>query len=178
MNSKGEFISIRNYEYGDLDAFHEISKDFSIAVNAGWKPHESKSVSKRVLMSNILSNSDYAIVLNSSSELIGTLELNESHIRQNLNSFEIGVAMNPRYEGFGYAREACLLLMEFAFNKRKANVVEMCHIVGNTRCEKMVLSLNFVRDGIIRNYKKMFNNEIIDVVIYSMTKDEFERMYK
>ncbi len=175
MKLIGNNITIRDFEYKDLDAFHEFSKNSNTALSAGWKPHENIEISRNVLMSHILSDTTYAIINNENNKFMGTIELCDSHIRERLKAFEIGFALMPNYVGYGYAKEACQLLMEFAFKKKKADVIEMCHKTDNARSEKTINSLGLTKEGIIRKYKKLFNNDIIDVVIYSITKEEYER---
>lgn len=178
MILKGERIMIRFFENSDLEDFYEFSKEPNVGFNAGWKPHTSKDLSKKILYTKVMSPTNFAVVLKDSGKVIGSIELNPSHIREKVRAFEIGFAFNPKYWGHGYASEATRLMLGYAFEKMHAVVCEMCHIVDNKSCERVALATGFIYEGIIRSYKQMYDGRIVDVKLYSMLLEDYERMYK
>ncbi|MGM9970842.1 MAG: GNAT family N-acetyltransferase [Anaeroplasmataceae bacterium] len=170
-------LTIRYFENSDLDDFYEFSKPQIVGYNAGWKPHDNISMSQRILFNKVMSANNFAIVINETKKVIGSIELNKSHIREGVKAFEIGFALNPLYWGMGYAKEATIALMDFAFKKQHAEVIEMCHITDNIRCENTIKSLGFIYEGTLVKYKRMYDNRVVDVKTYRMTKEEYERMY-
>ena len=176
MKIKTNRLIIRYFEVSDIDDFYEFSSQKEVGYTAGWKPHDSYSQSKRILWNKMMSLSNFAIVLKEENKVIGSIELNPSHIRKGIKAYEIGFALNTKYWGFGYAKEASEALIEYAFKKEKAYILEMCHIIDNYRSEKTILSLGFKYEGTLRAYKEMYDKRIIDVKLYSMTKNDYERM--
>ncbi len=171
-------ILLRDFKNSDINDFYEFSKDPLVGPTAGWRPHDSLRMSEQILFNKIISDGNFAIVLKKEKKVIGSIELNPSHIRQKIKAYEIGFALNPKYWGNGYAKEACELLMEYAFKKVKATIIEMCHIVDNIRSENTIKSLGLTYDGLFRKYKALYDKSIIDVKFYSMTKEDWERKYK
>ncbi len=178
MLIRGKRVTIRNFELSDFDDYYEFSKHPDVGYNAGWKPHPNQEISRKILHSNIMSSTIFALELNDTGKVIGSIELNPSHIRERVRAFEIGFALNPDYWGHGYASEATRLMLGYAFNKMHALVCEMCHIVDNKRCERVALNTGFRYEGTLRIYKEMYDKRIVDVKLYSMTFDEYERMYE
>ena len=177
MILKGERVLIRYFENSDLEDFFEFSKRPEVGFSAGWKPHTDYDLSRRVLHGKVLSASNFAIVLKDTQKVIGSIELNPSHIREKIRAFEIGFALNPDYWGHGYVSEATRLLMNYAFKKMNAAVLEMCHFEDNIRSERVCKAVGFRYEGTLKAYKQMYDGRIVDVKLYSMTLDEYERMY-
>lgn len=169
-------LTIRKFSNDDINDFYEFSSNPLVGYTAGWKPHDSIHYSEDILFNKVISVNHFAIVLNDTKKVIGSLELNNSTIRQGLKAYEIGFALNPSYWGCGYAKEASNALIDFAFKIKKADVLEMCHIVDNIRSENTIKSLGFNYEGTIKCYKKMYDNRIVDVKLYRLTKVEYERM--
>ena len=44
-----ERLILRPFEESDLDDFYEYAKNDNVGPNAGWKPHESKEESEKIL---------------------------------------------------------------------------------------------------------------------------------
>lgn len=171
-------LTIRYFKNEDIDDFYEFSKNPIVGKNAGWKPHPSLEISKRVLFTKVISSNCFGIVLKESNKLIGSIELNKSHIRENMKSYEIGFALNPDYWGYGYIYEAASALIDFAFKKLKAEILEACHIIDNIRSENTIKSLGFTYEGTLVKYKEMYDKRIVDIKLYSLTKQDYERMNK
>lgn len=178
MKIVADRITIRNFFNSDLYDFYEFSSHPSVGYSAGWRPHTSIEMSERILFNKVISTNNFAIVLNENNKVIGSIELNKSHIREGINAYEIGFALNPDYWGMGFAYEAGKVLMRYAFKNLHADVLEMCHIVDNTKSQRTIEALGFIYEGTLLSYKKMYDKRIVDVKLYRLTKDEYERMDK
>lgn len=179
--SHDDTIALRSFKTSDLYDLYEFSKEPLIGFNAGWRPHMNLEMSKKVLDCKILNSNSYAIVLIKENKVIGSLEFYKSHIRPTINSMEVGFVINKNYWGHGYAKRALNLALEYAFLKKnyfefKPSIIEACHIVDNTRCEHTLLSCGFKYEGTLRKYKKLYDNRIIDIKLYSILKEDYERM--
>ena len=173
---KGKKVILRYFTMDDFEEFYEFAKNPIVGYNAGWKPHDDTMISKRILQAKVFSASNFAIIEKSSGKLIGSIELNPSHIRERIKAFEIGYALNPTYWGMGYASDAKRVLMKFAFEKMNALVVEMCHIESNIRSEHVALACGFIYEGTLRAYKLMYDGRIVDVKMYRLTLSEYKKI--
>lgn len=169
----GNKITVRYFKLSDFNDFYEFSSDPSVGFSAGWKPHTDEHLSKRILQTKVFSAQNFAIVENISNKVVGSIELNPSHIRERIKAFEIGFALNPKYWGKGYASEAARLMCKFAFDEMHAEVLEMCHIDDNIRSEHVVKSCGFTYEGTLKKYKVMYDKRIVDVKLYRLTKEEY-----
>lgn len=177
MILKGDRIIIRYFENSDFEDFYEFSSAPEVGYTAGWRPHSDRDQSRKILAAKVMSATNFAVVLKDSGKVIGSIELNPSHIREKIRAYEIGFALNPKFWGHGYASEATRLMIKYAFYKMHALVVEMCHIADNKACERVCVSTGFRYEGLIKAYKEMYDKRIVDVKLYSMTLEEYERMY-
>lgn len=176
-----DIIALRSFKSSDLLDLYEFSKIPEIGFNAGWRPHVNIDMSQRVLNVKILNNNSFAIVQIKENKVIGSLEFYKSHIRPTINALEVGFVINKDYWGQGYAKRALKLALDYAFLKKNyldfnPTIIEACHIVDNIRCEHTLKSLGFVYEGTIREYKKLYDNRIVDVKLYSILKNDYERM--
>jgi putative acetyltransferase len=172
----GKKVIVRYFTLDDFKDFYEFSSDPRVGYTAGWKPHTDEITSRRILQAKVYSAQNFAIVEKESGKVVGSIELNPSHIRERIKAFEIGFALNPDYWGLGYAKEATMLLCEYAFKEQKALVLEMCHIADNIQSEHVALACGFTYEGTIKAYKLMYDKRIVDVKLYHLTLEEYKRM--
>lgn len=87
-------------------------------------------------------------------------------------SWELGFAILPIYQGNGFAYEATILLLEFAFKKLEAlKVVGMCNC-NNLQSAKLMEKLGMRIEGTFRE-ELFWNNEWHDQYFYSILAREF-----
>ena len=55
------------------------------------------------------------------------------------------------------------------------DILSMHAFVGNEKSKKTIENIGFHYDGIIRRYKKMYDSKVLDVLEFSLTKEELER---
>ncbi len=172
-NLIGDKVTVRYFKMEDLDDFYEFSSNPHVGYTAGWKPHTDIELSRRILQTKVFSAQNFAIVLNETKKVIGSIELNPSHIRERIKAFEIGFAENPDYWGNGYVSEAVRLLTKYAFDTLYAEVLEICHIEDNIASGHIALSCGYSYEGTLRKYKIMYDKRVVDVKLYSLTKEEY-----
>ncbi len=162
----------------DLDDFYEYSKHPLIGPNAGWKPIESITVAQRVLAGMLLSRESFAIALKESNKLIGTISLYENTIRKWKYAKSIGFSINHSYWGNGFATEALMLIMGYAFTKTDCLLLEVGHHVENISSKRVIEKCGFKLNGYFPKYKVLYDGSIKDAILYSLEKQEYERMIK
>lgn len=88
---------------------------------------------------------------------------------------EIAVVLLPQYRGCGYARQALMLLMKFAFeNGYNRLFLKVC--AENVPAIKLYESLDFVREGTLRRHVRV-GDRLCDVAVYGMLKEDFETLH-
>jgi len=172
----GKKVIIRYFKLDDFKDFYEFSSDPRVGYTAGWKPHTDETTSRRILQAKVFSAQNFAIVEKATGKVVGSIELNPSHIRERIKAFEIGFALNPDYWGLGYASEATRLLTAYAFKEHNALVLEMCHIADNISSEHVANACGFIYEGTLKAYKVMYDKRIVDVKLYRLTLEEYKRM--
>ena len=76
--------------------------------------------------------------------------------------------------GKGYARDALDLLLHYAFVTLNLRLVQLWTLADNDRAIRLYKSLGFIEDGRLRD-RAYHDGMIVDSLIMSITRDEFER---
>lgn len=178
MKLKTKRLIIRDLSLKDEEAYFEYASNPNVGPNAGWKPIENMTIARRVLSGLILSNETYGIILKDEKKLIGTISLYSNSTRKWKFARSIGFSLNYNYWGLGYTTEAVMALIEYVFNKTDCEILEVGHHVGNEGSRKVILKCGFKYDGTFPKFKKLYDGRVIDAVMYSLEKIDFERMKK
>ncbi len=92
----------------------------------------------------------------------------------NLNrSVELGILIDPDEREKGYAKEGIRIVMRYLFKHRNLNKVHAQTSVPNIGAIKLLESLGFKRDGVLRRHY-FLNGEFQDGLIYSKLAFEME----
>jgi RimJ/RimL family protein N-acetyltransferase len=129
-----------------------------------------------VLSGLILSNETFGIVLKEEKKLIGTISLYSNTMRKWKYARSIGFSLNYDYWGCGYTTEALKALIDYVFTKTDCQIIEIGHHVGNEGSKKVILNCGFKYDGTFPKFKKLYDGRVIDAVMYSLEKIDYERM--
>jgi putative acetyltransferase len=174
----GDRIILRNFSESDLNDFYEYCKDENIGPNAGWEPHKSIEDSKVILDKFVSSDDVWAIALKDSNKVIGSIGLHPDRKRLNVNAKMIGYVLSGAYHHKGYMSEAVKLVMNYAFNDLKIDLMAVYHYPHNLASKRVIERAGFKYEGTLRNASKIFNGTILDDVCYSITKEEYFRIGK
>ncbi|MBL4933959.1 GNAT family N-acetyltransferase [Clostridium paridis] len=91
--------------------------------------------------------------------------LNQGHIG------EIGYELGRNYWGKGYMKESLTALIYYGFNDYRLNRIEAYVKPENTASIKVLESMNFIKEGILREHHQSKDN-FYDVTIYSLLRRE------
>jgi RimJ/RimL family protein N-acetyltransferase len=92
----------------------------------------------------------------------------------NLNrSVELGILIDPDEREKGYAKEGIRIVMRYLFKHRNLNKVHAQTSMPNIGAIKLLESLGFKRDGVLRRHY-FLNGEFQDGLIYSKLAFEME----
>ncbi len=166
-------LIIRDFHFTDDKDYYEFAKLKEVGRNAGWKPHTSIGVTRNIIASFIYQSDTFAIVSKKENKMIGTISLYNNTNRKNVNAKEIGFSINPKYQNKGYATEACKAILKYGFSDKTTTIISIACESTNIRSERVIMKCGFNYEGLIRQYRKLYNNEIIDAKIFSITKEEY-----
>jgi [ribosomal protein S5]-alanine N-acetyltransferase len=97
-----------------------------------------------------------------------SLTLNISEIRE----WEIGWAIHPRFWDRGYATEAAISVVNFAFQELQAHrVVAFCHVL-NAASTRVMQKIGMQQDGYLRE-TRWWNEGWCDELVYSILEREW-----
>ncbi len=178
MRLVGERIIVRNLNLKDQVAYFEYGKDPKVGPNAGWKPFPSLSVAGKVLSGNILKGETYAIALKETNQLIGTVSVYSNTIRPYNKAKSLGFSLNSAYWNKGYMTEAVKMVIQHCFRYSDCKIIEVGHHVGNDASKRVIEKCGFTYDGRIRQFKRLYDDRLIDADFYSLTKEEYEERKK
>jgi ribosomal-protein-serine acetyltransferase len=87
-------------------------------------------------------------------------------------SAEIGYWIDKKYEGRGIVTRCCRVLIDYLFDVRKLNRIQINCNVENTRSRKVPERLGFTLEGVHRQVEYV-NGRFGDWAVYAMLKDEW-----
>ncbi len=174
MRLETKRLVIRSFNEFDLDDFYELNKDEQLTYYAGFKPHPDKETSNYQLKSIMLLNDYFAITLKDDT-LIGDLNYYKDPLRRGCKAYQIGFLLRKEYQHQGYMQEALKNFIEYLYFQLDIEILSCVTMVNNKSAQNTIEALGFQYDGVIRQYKRLYNGELIDCKLYTLTKDELER---
>lgn len=90
-----------------------------------------------------------------------------------IKEWEIGWDVHPKFWGNGYASEAAMALLKFAFNESGVHRVQALCNDQNSSSEKVMIKIGMKKEG-TRREVRLLNNCWYGSHIYSLLESEFE----
>lgn len=116
-------LILRPFKHSDLDDFYEYASVDGVGERAGWKHHESKEETQKILDNFINNDKTFAIILKENNKLIGSLGVEEYSMEDRLTEFsnyngrEIGYVLSKKYWGNGIMPEALNAVIDYLFKE-------------------------------------------------------------
>ncbi|PID26839.1 MAG: GNAT family N-acetyltransferase [Candidatus Cloacimonadota bacterium] len=173
-----ERLILRNWNLSDSKDLFEYAKSDLVGPNAGWLPHKNEEESKKIINMFIKNDDVFAIELKSEKKVIGSIGIHRSKSDEKdrgLNHRIIGYVLNPNYWGRGFATEAVERVLDFCFNDMNLDLVCCGHFEDNLKSKKIIEKFGFsfkFKKGILF---KLFEEKIITVYHYSLSKYDYNR---
>jgi len=112
----------------------------------------------------------WSISLKGEQDIIGTIGFNNFTKRHKAN---IGYDLQPDYWNKGIMTEALRAVINFGFNQLEINRMEAEVMQGNVNSEKLLLKLNFLKEGVLREWM-LWNDNYYDMSMFSLLKSDSE----
>lgn len=175
MHLETKRLIIRDFNINDLDAYYKLKSNHELAYFAGYKPYPDLKTAKYRLQNILMLHDYYAICLKSTGELIGDLNFYNDPIRKAPDAFQLGFTLNIPFWHKGFMSEALRGFIPYLFKHHTIDILTCATMTENLASRHVIEALNFNFDGIIRHYKRLYTGDMVDCMIYTLTKTEFER---
>lgn len=86
----------------------------------------------------------------------------------------VGYWLDRQWMGKGIITEACRAVVHYSFTRLGLNRIEIRVATGNLKSQHVPERLGFKKEGLIRQ-GEFVNNEFIDLYIYSLLKEEWQK---
>jgi ribosomal-protein-alanine N-acetyltransferase len=117
-------------------------------------------------------NVDYAIILQSTEELIGAIGF--VAINHRFDRAELGYWVGRPYWNNGYCTEAGHILLKFGFEDLNLNRIYAFHFKRNPASGRVMQKLGMVQEGVQRQHVKKWDI-YEDIVTYGILKQDWVR---
>jgi RimJ/RimL family protein N-acetyltransferase len=111
-----------------------------------------------------------AITLPNSNKLIGNVGVRKRDVKT--YTADMGYELDPREWGNGYATEAAMAILQFAFEQLRVHRVSANAIVNNHNSLRVLEKLGMRQEGRLRE-NEYFKGHYWDTVIYGILVDEW-----
>ncbi len=165
---------VREHLMEDLDDFHEYAKVPEVGMLAGWKPHESKEETRKVLEKFVNDRYDKAIILKENGKCVGSIGLHLDKCRPGLKDVvELGYCLAKPYWNQGIMTEVVSqLLTQLFLNTRIQFVSAGCYEYN--RASQRVLEHNgFIYEGTLHHASVLPDGRIVNCKRYLVSRKAF-----
>lgn len=168
-------LLLRPLKMTDGPSIYRYAKDERVGPSAGWKPHRNIEETMKFIQYSIKKRDYgqpgiYAIVLKKTETVVGTIEVHSFHEHKG----EIGFVLSPDYWNQGIITEAAKAVIIYAFEVLKLDRLQYGYFLFNNASKRVCEKLGFQFEGILRKKFKLWNGDVIDEAISSITRDDYE----
>ena len=169
---------IRPWYLSDADDFFEYASTPDVGPNAGWEPHRTRADSVNVIK-NYFQRTYYhwAIVLPDLDKVIGGIGLTQDPKRSFPQAKALGYSMSKAFWGHGYMTEAAQAVISYGFKDLNAQLISAYHYSFNERSRRVIEKCGFTYEGKLRLCSQPYMGVLHDDCCYSMTREEFNKLY-
>ena len=168
-----ERLVMRRWERRDFDAYVRIVSDPEVMTPAGCEPARTLEQASGMFARDLRNNLCYAIVQREPEAVIGRIKLQSDLRRFHVNSLSVGYELRRDCWGQGYMTEALGAMVDYAFEKKKVDVMAASHYADNTRSQRVIEKCGFKLEGVVPWACRRFDGKICDDVCYSILRQDY-----
>lgn len=174
-----KLVSFKKEDAPDLYAY---AKHPDVGPHAGWKPHDSVEESEMIIEKLFIPNGTWGIRVlqeeGSYSPIIGTIAMENDRFRPDASTKEIGYSLAHYMWGKGYMTEAAKAVIQYGFEELNLEIMTICTSPVNKRSQRIAEKCGFTYEGKIRKAYRVYTGELRDSLVFSLTKEEWEKGIK
>ena len=178
MNIIGDLITLRAIEISDLDMMQKWANDPSIQYMLGGWHFPTNRNDQEKWYENLSCNSMHQrfLVVDKDSTKVGMANLVNINFKD--GNAELGVLLDPKFQGKGFGKDIVETLMKYSFEELRLNRLETSIIASNKPSLGLFLNkCNWTQEGILRNWY-FRNGQFIDKMMLSILSDEYKELKK
>jgi ribosomal-protein-alanine N-acetyltransferase len=162
-------LILRPFLASDLDAFFEYASVPGVGEMAGWKHHETKEESEKILSTFVNQQTIYALFSIEQQKVIGSIGV---HHRPNATfipgerSCELGFVLSKTEWGKGLMAEAVKALLRHLMDDLHYDVVWVGHFYYNDQSKRVIQKCGFTYFGERLYHHAGTNKDILEVVYF------------
>ncbi|MGG4444944.1 GNAT family N-acetyltransferase [Brevibacillus sp. HB1.2] len=176
---KSDRFTLKKIEEQHLDEVFEIYSNDHVFAYCGIIPKHNKATVKNMIghfERDYLKKSriKWGIFANDNPDyLLGIMEAFDFH--QKVNMVTIGYFLSEAHWGKGIATEAVNILLHFLFRDVNVNRIQAEVMPPNENSKKVLMKSGFMKEGTLRQATLWSGKGIVDVEIYGMLKEDYEK---
>ncbi|ATF11255.1 GNAT family N-acetyltransferase [Brevibacillus sp. HB1.1] len=176
---KSDRFTLKKIEEQHLDEVFEIYSNDHVFAYCGIIPKHNKATVKNMIghfERDYLKKSriKWGIFANDNPDyLLGIMEAFDFH--QKVNMVTIGYFLSEAHWGKGIATEAVNILLHFLFRDVNVNRIQAEVMPTNENSKKVLMKSGFMKEGTLRQATLWSGKGIVDVEIYGMLKEDYEK---
>ena len=146
-------LILRPWQEADLEDLYEYASVPGVGEMAGWRHHENREESARILDMFIRQRKTFALVLKENGKVIGSLGLEEMDTDPegvDKQGREIGYVLSKEYWGSGLMPEAVRAVIGYCFRHLGFDYLTCAHFLRNDRSRRVVEKCGFQYFGYSR----------------------------
>ncbi|MEK7717204.1 MAG: GNAT family protein [Pseudomonadota bacterium] len=168
-------LVLRKVRRSDWRAYWDMSRHPEVPVNAGFPTPKIPSDTRKAVALMVrewgkppFRRTEFSVLRKTDGAWVGGANLRWPHG----GVAELGYSVHPRLWGNGYAPEAALRLIRWAFLYKGAHRVQATCWVKNKRSQRVMKKIGLRREGILRGYLKR-DGTVRDEYIYGLTRADY-----
>ena len=167
-------LILRRPEITDVDGYLEfVNTEFVNRYNAMSPVTREKAESQFSQAKDDLST--VALVLKATGKLVGMIYAGEDSLRYGVRSKEFSYFVREEEARKGYMKEALAALIDHCFAEEKLECVSARCFVPNVASQRLLESLGFTREGVLRKCVKGYRDTVFDDCLYSLMKEDWNK---
>lgn len=168
---EGRLVALRTLEDGDAEVVHRWMNDPEVFRSMDYEAPASVADVRADIERSRREGQPFTILVG--AEPVGRIGLNQFRRRDRIASLYLYVG-EPAFRGHGYARDAVVTLLRYAFERTDLARVELWTLADNERAVELYQSCGFTQDARLpaRSFK---DGAWVDRVVMSVTREGFDR---
>lgn len=172
MYLETERLILRKPQMTDVDDYMEfVNSEFVMRYNAMTPVTREKAEAQFADAGDDFSA--IAIEAKESGKIIGMIYTGEDSLRYGVASKEFSYFLRQEEARKGYMKEALRALIQHFFTEEKLTCVSARCFVPNVASQRLLESLGFHRDGVVRRCVKGYQDRVFDDCLYSLMQSEW-----
>lgn len=172
---KTERLTLRRFTLDDANAMYENwAKDERVTEYMTWDPHKSVEETAKMLeywCESYENESSYNWAIEHKGQLIGNISV--ARLSERDERVDIGYCIGYDYWNRGFMTEAAKAVINYLFKEINFNRITISHVAENPASGKVAINCGLKYEATRKGYFKYAEGVFLDVIDYSITREEF-----